>query len=618
MLTRLTIEQFVIIDRLELNFSSGLTVLTGETGAGKSILLDALGLILGDPPSPTAVRQGAEQSVIEALFTLPSSSLVWKFLSDNGMADAAQKELLIRRILKAQSEDDSGGEDEKQDHGLMEINGRPVDLEFLKKTGTFLCEIHGQHANQSLMDPSNQMYLLDLSASFPPGTLQNVAQALHDYRRYSKEKDEEAIFYSRNIQSLQRLEALAARFEAIGLKNSSIEEIEAEYERLLTAFESSEAFREITSNLIASDGAVKALMAASMTLDRHKNLDPEKMKNLATFLADALKNARAAVAEANRLAPEYDIDTRPLRQYKDKLSSLRKMADELEVAYEDLPAYYEDLATKCHRLRNGRARIAKLTEMAKKAEHDYRRHAHVLTEQRTIAGKALSAAINEGLPPLKLMGAEFKVLVEEVPDDPWTELGFNRVTFTARMNPGMPFSPIAETASGGELARLVLALKVVLQEILTIPTLVFDEVDTGIGGGAAAAVGERLALLAGNTQVLVITHSPQVASRGDQALHVSKKSDGLTTTSVIRVLTQEERIDEVSRMLAGDTITEESSAAAKKLLEEARAAAARRQTLKPSMPPKQEFGTAPESGEDGGEDEGEESAEPESETAGLG
>jgi DNA repair protein RecN (Recombination protein N) len=240
---------------------------------------------------------------------------------------------------------------------------------------------------------------------------------------------------------------------------------------------------------------------------------------------------------------------------------------------EDLPAFYDETVVSLERLRNSRERIAELAKLIEKSDLAYRHHAHILTEKRIEAGKRLSEAINANLPPLKLMGAEFKVQVEEKPNDPWTEIGFNIVTFMARMNPGQPFSRIAETASGGELARMVLALKAVLQSIQTIPTLVFDEVDTGIGGGAAAAVGERIAQLAETTQVLVITHSPQVASRGAQHLHVSKKSDGVSTTSVVRQLTIEERTDEISRMLAGDTITAESHAAAKKLLDEAGAAA---------------------------------------------
>jgi len=224
--------------------------------------------------------------------------------------------------------------------------------------------------------------------------------------------------------------------------------------------------------------------------------------------------------------------------------------------------------------------ILKLDEQLAKAKISYVENAHILTDARTKAAKDLSKAITAEMPPLKLLKAQFEVEVIEKINNPWSELGINEVTFTARTNPGMPFSPIAKTASGGELARMVLALKVVVQGVLTTCTLVFDEIDTGIGGAAAAAVGSRIAILADSTQVLVITHSPQVASRGQQQLQVSKKTDGVTTETVVTVLTPKQRVDELSRMLAGDTITPEATAAAQSLINEAAAGAEARRLAK--------------------------------------
>jgi DNA repair protein RecN (Recombination protein N) len=270
------------------------------------------------------------------------------------------------------------------------------------------------------------------------------------------------------------------------------------------------------------------------------------------------------------LAPDYDIDTTPLRQYKEKMSAIQKLSDEIKVPIEDMPHYARELMTNVERIRNCNARLRELEDLIKQSEDEYRKHARVLTEKRIAAGETMSQAINALLPPLKLLRAEFKVQVNERnAREEWTERGFNTITFTARMNPGQPFSSITDTASGGELARLVLAVKVVLQRIQSIPTLIFDEVDTGIGGSAAAAVGEKLAQLAEATQVMTITHSPQVAARGEQHLHVSKKTDGVVTTSIVRTLSLNDRIDEIARMLSGDQITSEALAAAKKLIEEA-------------------------------------------------
>ena len=574
MLKKFTIEQLVIIDKLVLDVKDKLTVLTGETGAGKSILLDALGLILGNVSDKELIRAGAEKSVIEAQFDLPTDAIVWKYLVEQGLAEPNQKELIIHREVKREGDDE------------MTVNGKPVALDVLNKAGTMLCEIHGQFANQSLFEPSNQLNLLDLSGAFDNETYRAVREEFHNLSRYKQELEDESEFYKKNVQNIGKMEALVGRFEQAGLGEMDIKAMKEEYARLLTAYETSEAFQEILSHLVATNGAIKSLSASNIALDRQENLERDKMKDLDGFLKAALQNARAAVTETNRLSPEYAIDTKPLHKHKKNLETLKKMSEDLKLKLDDISEYYKALVVRLNRARNCRERMAQLTEMIQKTEYSYRQYAHILTEKRIAAGVAMSTKINAELPALKLKNAQFTVLVEEKPDTPWTEKGFNTVTFTARMNPGMPFSPMAETASGGELARMVLAMKVVLQNVMTIPMLVFDEVDTGIGGAAAAAVGERIAHLAETTQVMVITHSPQVASRGDQHLHVSKKTDGVVTTSLARMLTMEERTSEVSRMLAGEVITSEAEAAARSLINEAAAAATlRRQNI--SSPQKQ-------------------------------
>jgi len=561
MLKKFTIEQLVIIDKLVLDVVPRLTVLTGETGAGKSILLDALGLILGNPSDKELIRAGAEKSVIEAQFDLPADAIVWKYLIEEGLADESQRELVIHREVLREGDDE------------MLLNGKPVTLDILNRAGTMLCEIHGQFANQSLFEPSNQLKLLDLSGSFTDETYKNVSDEFHNLSRYKQELEDESEFYKKNIQNIGKMEALVSRFEQAGLGEMDIAAMKAEYARLLTAYETCEAFQEILAHLVATNGSIKSLSASNIALERQKNLDAEKMKDLYGFLQAALQNARAAVTETNRLSPEYAIDTKPLHQLRKNLETLKKMSEDLKLKIDDISEYYKALVTRLNRARNCRERMAQLTELIQKTEYSYRQYAHILTEKRIAAGTAMSTKINAELPPLKLKNAQFKVQVDEKPGTPWTEKGFNTVTFMARMNPGMPFSSMSETASGGELARMVLAMKVVLQEVMTIPMLVFDEVDTGIGGAAAAAVGERIAHLAETTQVMVITHSPQVASRGDQHLHVSKKTDGVVTTSLARMLTMDERIGEVSRMLAGEVITSEAEAAARSLINEAATAA---------------------------------------------
>lgn len=584
MLKRLTIEQFVIIEKLELDWRAGLTVLTGETGAGKSILLDAMGQILGEESAPESIRAGSTEAKLSATFAPPSKNPAWKILSDNGIADASQGEFTISRTVRL------AGEDE------ILIGEKPVAREILEKIGEQLVEIHGQFANQSLLDPNNQLKLLDLSGAFPREIFDNVANALRDVKRYADELQEENDFIANHKREAPKIEAVVRQFERLGIdRPEAIQEAKQEYDHLLTAKVTSEAFQDILAQLIAANGVVMTLSAANNILTGNKNLDPSKTEILAEHLSEALSHSRAAVTEMRRIAPEYDIDTAPIYALEDILSGLKKISQENKVPFADLGTYFVEQSTKLTRLKNGRERIAELQDLLIKSKNTYRHHAHILTQKRTAAAEVLSEAITAELAPLKLARAQFLVKVEEQANMPWTPLGLNKVTFTARMNPGQEFSPVSDTASGGELARLILALKVVLQKVQTTTTLVFDEVDVGIGGAAAAAVGERIAQLADDTQVLVITHSPQVASRNDQHFHVSKASDGITTTSSVRTLPLDESIDEISRMLAGDVITAESRAAAKSLVDEAKtAAAARRQARKapPAPPPQPEAATS--------------------------
>jgi len=452
-----------------------------------------------------------------------------------------------------------------------------VDFELLKKLGMFLGEIHGQFANQTFLSPANQLALLDASGNFPPEIFSNVANALRDVLRLKKELDDENTFIARHRAQLPKIEDFVDQCNDIGMKKGFIQETKAEYARLMTAKETGLTFQAILSQLIAGNGALKSLRFANTILSRQMNVDKEKLQKLSELLAASLENAGAAVDEMERLAPEYEIDTKPLHRLEEALEIMKKLAEENRVELDNLYELYEDMAGKLRRIRASREQIMRLNNQLIKAQDDYRYHAHILSEKRVIAAKALAIEVNAELSPLRLLNAKFDVIVEEKPQNPWTELGLDVVTFTARMNPGQMFSPVAETASGGELARLVLALKVVLTKVQPGGmTLIFDEIDTGIGGAAAAAVAERLAKLSDLTQLFVITHSPQVASRGGQHKYISKKTDGITTTSVVNDLSDDERVEEISRMLAGETITTESVAAAKSLISEARAGVEKR------------------------------------------
>ena len=558
MLKRLSIDQFVIIDHLELDFQRGLTVVTGETGAGKSILLDAMGLILGEPADVESIRATANESTFKAALALHEKHPVWKFLASNNIQADPANDLTIERVM---------GRDGKDD---IRVNNMPMALEALHEVGLMMVEIHGQFANQTLLDPMRQLLLLDAYGAYPPEILGNVARDYNDILRYQRELDEERSFIAKHGHEQPVIEKDISELTRLGMRENFYEEVVDELKRLINIRETNEIFQSVQAQLVASIGAEPALSIASKTVARQKDLDGDVLEQLQIYIDTALDNVRKGIAEMTRLMPQYDQDTSNIKKLEATLERLNEIAAERKIdPPTDIFKFFEEQQIKLKRIKNSRALISKLDELLAKAKISYVENAHILTNARVKAAKNLSQAITAEMPPLKLMRAQFEVEVVEKINNPWTALGINEITFTARTNPGMPFSPISKTASGGEIARIVLALKVVVQSVLTTCTLVFDEIDTGIGGAAAAAVGERIAKLADDTQVLVITHSPQVASRGQQHMQVSKKTDGVTTETVVTYLTEEQRNNELSRMLAGDTITPEAKAAAASLINEA-------------------------------------------------
>lgn len=567
MLKKLRVTQFVIIDTLDLDFDRGLTIFTGETGAGKSIILGAMGLILGEKARPGSIRSGADEATFEAVFSPVEGHPVWQFLKDKNLAEPNSTFFQINKILKK-------GDEEEQF-----INQKPINRELLKEIGAFLVEIHGQTANHTLLGPENQLALLDMAGAFPKEIYDNVVNALRNVALKKKELDEEKAFLAKNKgQKARDIEKIVKIFDDVGMEEGYIAKIQSEYNVLKTAKDTSDAFQDILGRMIASNGIIGALSGSVKSIESQPSLDPQKIGKLKTALDESLRNARVVVEQIGVISPEYEIDTAPLTNLSLKLDKIQTLASDAEIELDRMDDYWQEMKFQLDRIKNGRTNLEKMKDDLIKAKNDYRHHAHILTVKREEAGKDLGQVITAEFAPLKLEKAEFRVQVEEKPEAPWTRLGFNEVTFLARMNPGQAFSPIAETASGGELARMILALKVVLQRVQTTSTLVFDEVDTGIGGAAAAAVGDRISLLSDKTQVIVITHSPQVASRGDQHYHISKNTDGESTTSKVTILSMDERVHELSRMLAGDELTDESKAAAKRLIVEAENAVKARQS----------------------------------------
>ncbi len=567
MLKSLNIHEFIIIEDLALTFKPGITVLTGETGAGKSILLDALGLILGDVGEADLIRAGSKDSFVRALFEAGTKHPVWKSLTPYDIE--IKNDILIERVLDREGRNDTL------------VNGKPVPIEIMKDVGYQLCEIHGQFANQSILDPNKQLELLDLVGGYRV-LLEQTAKAWWDLKGFEKSLDEERKFMANSAAERDFLSKAVAELKALRTMPGEFEKMDAEYNELVRIRTINEMLQSIQSQLVAGTGAQRLLVSANRVLEKQKNLDPEVLENLVKHMSACLASCHAASDELLVVMPKFEFDAEHMHKVEDRLNKFDAIAEKHEVAGNELPELLIRLDAKLQRILKAPEFIKELEDKVMVAKGEYARKAQALSEARKRSAKDLSEQITAEMPPLKLNRAQFIVEVSELPSNRWSHLGMNEVLFTARINPGMPFTTIAKTASGGELARMILALKVIVQRVQSTETLIFDEIDTGLGGPTASAVGERLARLSDQTQVFVITHSPQVAARGEQHMKVEKTADNKTTTSNVLMLTEEERFDEIARMLAGEEITPEAKAAAQSLMREAaRAAVIRRKEMHP-------------------------------------
>lgn len=554
MLTALSIRDVVLIGKLDLAFGAGLTVLTGETGAGKSILLDSLGLALGARAEASLVREGAQQAAVAASFALPSShpALVW--LAEQGLA--IEEELVLRRVLGADG------------RSRAFVNDQPVSVATLRRLAEGLVELQGQHEQMGLADPARQAELLD-AFGVPPALPESVRACWQGWhaaltklkaaRTAIAEAVREEEWLRHSVEELTRLAAQPEEEQQLAAERQGLQQAERRAEAVAAAL------AELTPReRRGGGGPAAALRAAGRALERLGQDNP------ALAVQEALVRAEESLAEAetllSRLAVDLAPDPRRLEQAEERLFALRAGARKHGVGVAELPALAASLAARLAALEHGEAEIARLEAIAVATAAAYRDAAQQLRAARLDAASRLAQAVGHELPPLRLDRARFLAEVSPLPESDWGARGMDAVRFLIATNPGQAPAPLGKVASGGELSRLMLALKLVLSAGNAVPTLIFDEVDSGIGGATAAAVGERLARLASRLQVLVVTHSPQVAARGIAHLQVAKQAlDGRAETRV-GVLDQEARREEIARMLAGSEVTEAARAAAAELL----------------------------------------------------
>ena len=552
MLTRLSIRNIVLIEALDLDFSGGLGVLTGETGAGKSILLDALGLVLGDRADSGLVRAGQVKASVTGSFEFSKlPDVIAATLDEADIEIEPGEPLIVRRQLKA----DGGSK--------AFINDQPVGVALLREIGTALVELHGQHDDRGLVNARNHRVLLDRFAGLDGGRLatawsawrtaqDRLAEARSEVDRAREDQD----LLLAHLAELTVIEPQAGEEARLAEVRSSMQKGERLAEDL-------EELRRIWDG---SDSPLAVLRTAARRLDR---IAPEH-----DLLSLALASLDRAIIEAgeaeDNLASAADAlihDPEELDRAETRLFELRALARKHRCEVDELPEKMREMRAALDAIEGGEAQLDALEQAERDAADAYRELGDKVHEARITAAKKLDKAVAKELGPLKLDAAQFLTAIEKLPEDRWGAHGMDGVEFLISTNPGAEFAPLAKIASGGELSRFILALKVALAERGGAATMIFDEIDRGVGGAVASAIGERLARLADGGQVLVVTHSPQVAARGGRHYMIAKTSEGTVTRTSVSLLDAEGRQEEIARMLSGEEITGEARAQADRLLE---------------------------------------------------
>lgn len=551
MLASLTIRDVVLIERLSLSFRRGLCVLTGETGAGKSILLDALGLALGARAESGLVRHGADQAMVTAEFELSGDHPAFAILKEQGLD--AEDRLVVRRTVSADG------------RSRAWVNDQAVGVGLLKRLGEELVEVHGQFDTHGLLNPQTHRGVLDAYAGLDARAAQ-VAAAHRAWRQVEDARANAAAEIARARSEEEYLRHAVAELDSLAPKQGEEAELAETRAILMHREKLVDAMNGAYAELSGERGVERALSSAIRTLSRVAEKAGGALDPVIAALDRAATEAGEAIADLQAVSSNMDMDPRALEKLEERLFALRATARKHGVEVDALAALREDMAGRLLLIEDQGDLLTRLAKESEIARTAYRTAAEGLsTERRTAAGR-LDKAVAGELPPLKLDKASFRTLVEPLAEEEWGAHGLDRIAFQVATNPGAPPGALNKIASGGELARFMLALKVVLAQTSTVGTLVFDEVDTGIGGAVAAAVGERLEMLGHGLQVLVVTHSPQVAARGSIHLKVQKSVTGERVSTGVAELDGDERREEIARMLSGATITAEARAAAASLI----------------------------------------------------
>ena len=551
MLVNLSIRNIVLIEKLDLTWRAGLCTLTGETGAGKSILLDALALATGARGDAGLVRSGAEQGTVTAAFDIPKDKLVTRIMEEHDLPCEGQ--IILRRVQS------------KDGRSRAFVNDAPVSVHLLKTIGSALVEIHGQNESQSLTDGPVQLSLLDSYAGHG-----DKVDALKQKYSHLKECEEQLELYKnareRAAAEEDFLRHALEELEKIDPKEGEEESLSEERTLLMNSEKIAGYIAEALVLMEGDKALQSALNGALRQLEKVSDQAAGRLDTTITALERAVIEADEAQTQLLEASRDLVYDPQRLEQVEERLFGLKALARKHAVQVDQLPATKTMLQQQLDDIESGADRLDELQQNVEKAFKDYEVLALSISKTRQQAALKLDKTVMKELEPLKLNGGGFQTVLSHVTPSMGTATGIDSVQFMASTNPGMPAGPISKIASGGELARFMLALKVALAEASEPLTMIFDEVDAGVGGAVAEAVGSRLKLLAENGQVLVVTHSPQVAACGNHHWLISKSVDDDSTMTRVEELSTQNREEEIARMLAGASVTEEARAAAVRLL----------------------------------------------------
>jgi DNA repair protein RecN (Recombination protein N) len=551
-LQSLSIRDIVLIEALDLEFGPGLTVLTGETGAGKSILLDSLGLALGNRADSGLVRQGTEKAQVTASFASPApGSKLAAALAENDIDIEPGEPLIIKRSVKA-----DGG-------SRAFINDQPCSATLLRAVGSQLIEIHGQHDDRGLINPKGHRALLDAFAGVEAAAVreafdawQAAKAALEQAKADVEAAEQDRDYLEHSVAELVKFAPQPGEEQELALDRATMmkgEKLTGDLEAIRSAFD-------------GSNGGLASLRAAARRLDRIAE-DHPLLKEALEALDRAIIDAGEAEDKLDEAAAALSFDPQRLDDMETRLFDLRGLARKHRVEPDQLSNLLNELQKKLAAISDGGRTLEELEASLAKSKAAYVAAAEKLRAQRARAAKALDKAVAGELAPLKLDAARFETFLEELAEEHWNKGGMDRIEFLISTNPGAPLAPLGKIASGGELSRFILALKVALAEEYDLKSIIFDEVDRGVGGAVASAIGDRLSRLSKGAQLLVVTHSPQVASKGDAHMLINKSLSGTVSRTDVRALDDEGRRQEIARMLSGADVTDEARAQADRLLE---------------------------------------------------